>query len=179
MINSNVGLMVEMKKYVERGGTMKKYFLLLTAFIFLLLNFPAYANNLIEPGISVGDFYIGMSANELISKMGTPVEKHPMSVGETWWYSSGIGFSVQEQVVLGVTLMQNQTQWYTKEGIRMGSTFEQVKQAYGVDYEYEQNKNEETKYYYDYLIDYVNLGIIFNFKNNVVTKITIYDILPF
>lgn len=155
---------------------MKKYFFVILVVIFFALQAPLWADNLIVPGERIGDYYLNMSADDIISRLGYSSDKTKVNdTEEKWWYGNYIGFGIYENKVHCISLTDNEYQWKTQGGIGLGSSFEDVKQSLGVDYDYYANENEDSKDYNDYYMDYYMDGIYFCLKNNIVVNIMVSE----
>lgn len=151
----------------------KRLFLFFIFFGFVL-TLPILADNLIIPGERIGPYTLKMSTSDIISMLGYSNDVNKGEDGEMWSYSN-IGFSISKEKVVYIVTPPSGYQWVTDKGISIGSSFARVKEIYGTDYDYAENKNTQTQDLYDGVAWYDFDGICFDIKNNQVVRIWIYE----
>lgn len=124
---------------------------------------PFLGDRLIVPGMRVGDLRLGAPADPVRKAWGAPSGVTPLSgiPGEVWNYKEQ-GVSVLASEGLIRSIMVSSGDFITKEGVQVGSSFEEVKKAFGTDGE------ASTDFYF-----YVKKGIGFQLTGGRVSEIRV------
>ncbi len=146
--------------------------LILICFFTILLTILAYGQNdyLIQPGISVGNAYVGrISITDTKKWLGSPENETVTKSKYVLFYDEKYGFTLffDKNTRMLYTIVVSSSIYYTNLGIKVGSDIDAVKKAY-----YNGIMDGETNSYY------CNKdGIIFGFDSyNRVKTITVYNL---
>lgn len=149
---------------------MKKISAVLIVLLAALLFQAFAADNLIIPSQRIGWFTIGMNMKDVSRALGRAGEVSDLGGGVvqvSYLGKYGIILNVSGDTVINIST--SNTAYYTKEGIKAGSSESAVFKAFGTDYTID--KGEEKGIYQIY---YGKRGIAFLIKNKKVIMITVY-----
>ncbi|MCL5773702.1 MAG: hypothetical protein M1536_04910 [Firmicutes bacterium] len=148
---------------------MKKVFAVLIVLLTALIFQAFAADNLIVPSQRVGWFTIGMNMFDVSKALGRAGGVSNLGGGimqVSYLAKYGIILNVQGDNV--VSINTSNAAYYTKEGIKVGSSEESVMKAFGRNFKINQDRPEA------YQINYLKKGIAFLIKNKKVIMISVY-----
>jgi hypothetical protein len=135
----------------------------------------AQGDYLVIPGERIGSLTLGMSIDDAVRILGKPNDivgdpNHP-EIGKTYfWNDYNIGFSAAPEMT-AKSILSSKKQYVTAEGIRVGSSGNDVVRAYGNGYMRMPNSFNREQVF----IIYKKLGLQFMISetNNLVLNISV------